>query len=286
MKVMANNVHVVIRTIGEDTLQNCKDIVEKEVGIDNYTVILEVPFSKAVKRTFEIGIEKRKKWTLAVDADILLKTDGVAEIVKLAESLPDHFFMIQGRVLDYLFCFERNGGPHLFKTALLEEAIPLIPEDPEVIRPEGATVKKMIERGYHRYKGVEVFGLHDFFQSPQDLERKASVYYSKFNLYTRYLLSEWFSRLKNDPNYFSPIKGFLKSSGISESDIDLESVQRTQESSILSSEDVDRIMSNYNLSEEGYRIEKKDHDRVYRTDVKPQKATFFRKLKRKISSWV
>ena len=62
------------------------DILTKQVPVENLFLIHEVPFSQAVRRTFEIGIEQNKKWTIAVDADILLNDNSVQRMVEKAES--------------------------------------------------------------------------------------------------------------------------------------------------------------------------------------------------------
>ena len=129
---MNEDVFVVVRANGERTTRVSLKLVSYQVPKDNILVINETPFSKAVKTTFQKGIEANQKWTLALDADVLLKTGAIKELINRAESLPQNFFMIQGRVLDKFFCFGRNGGPHLFRTDLLKIAINKIPNSEKV----------------------------------------------------------------------------------------------------------------------------------------------------------
>src|SRR6476619_2803834 len=102
-RTMIDDVKVIIRSSGERTEAACKQIPAKQVRIENISVIHESPFSKAVEATFRLGTEADKKWTLAVDADILLTATAVQDIVKRAEKKSGKTFIYQGCVLDKLF---------------------------------------------------------------------------------------------------------------------------------------------------------------------------------------
>ncbi len=275
---MSPDVHVVIRSNGENTLARSREIIQKEYPHLTPTVLKEEPFSKAVRKTFEIGIESNKKWTLAVDADILMAKGSIEGVVKRAESLSDDFFMIQGRVLDKFFGFSRNGGPHLFRTELCLQALELIPDSGITMRPEGATVGKMVERGFHRYKGTEVYGIHDFYQSNFDVFRKCYAYGKKFPEMAKYFLTEWAAKLSGDDQFEIACNGFLL--GIRKGDLNIEALQREFESEfselnstdvqvgLVSSLEVQKFISGYGKSSIARRVETQMHSYVMRTDRK------------------
>ncbi|HRK82283.1 MAG TPA: hypothetical protein PLZ12_12645 [Saprospiraceae bacterium] len=283
---MLKNVTVVIRSSGERTTELSYHLANKEVPPQAITIINETPFYNAVIKTFEIGKDVGRKWTLALDADILLRTNAISDLVNLAEGLPDHFFMIQGRVLDKLFCFSRNGGPHLFRTELIDIALPLVPTDSKVLRPEGETVRRMIELGYHRYKGADVYGIHDFEQYNHDIYKTAFIHAIKFKRYVPYFIDEWNSRTSFDIQYkiaLAALKFSANTSNttsltrsdiiesyekwaITESIIDVPYLQLNLEYNI------DNIMSFFKVSKSGNSIEQKEHATISRTDIPPPKA--------------
>jgi len=73
-----DHVHVIIRSAGERTMHLCKQlIIEQGVSADNLSVVNEAPFSAALKKSFELGMERGLKWTLCIDADVLLRPGAV-----------------------------------------------------------------------------------------------------------------------------------------------------------------------------------------------------------------
>lgn len=276
---MLSDVTVVIRALSERTRDTCKRLASSEVPDASIFTIQERPFSNAVKKTFEIGVREGKAWTLALDADILLRQNAIKDLVNQAESLPDHFFMIQGRVLDKLFCFSRNGGPHLFRTSLLKTALPLVPEQSEGLRPEGETVKRMIKLGFHRYKGVGVYGLHDFEQYYEDIFRTGFFYGIKFRKLTNFFLNEWANRLANDADYLIARLGFALGLSYSASDVPNLEFLRNLSTTFLthfnidekplpvSELDVNDVLKKFQKSAEGLSIEEREHDFIMRSDV-------------------
>ena len=205
---MIEDVCVIIRSIGEATTSLCYNLLINQVEKDSVIIVSEKPFVKAVEKTFQIGIERNKKWTLAIDADILLKEDAVRNLVEWANSCPEYYFEFQGRVLDKLFCANRPGGPHLYRTKNLSKALSFIPTKENDQRPESTTLNRMAESGYHYYQNTTVFGVHDFFQHPRDLFRKSHIHSQKHAHYRSYFLSQWHKRL-SDNDYKIALDGLL-----------------------------------------------------------------------------
>ena len=98
-----NDVTVVIRTIGERTTGLCKNLVAGQVPEQNIVTISERPFHQAVVKTFEMGQQMNHRWTIALDADVLLYPVTISRMLSRMSRLPDSFFFYQGLVLDKLF---------------------------------------------------------------------------------------------------------------------------------------------------------------------------------------
>ena len=122
-----NIVTVVIRSSNERTEAVCKYFAELQVPADSVFIIRERPFRKAVSENFKIGLSEGRKWTLALDADVLLRENAVTEMIDKAESLGDELFIYQGFVLDKLFRNTREGGPHLYQTKRIRPLDPIFP---------------------------------------------------------------------------------------------------------------------------------------------------------------
>lgn len=204
---MQDDVIVIIRSTHERTESWCYDIIAREVPEGQITIIHEIPFSKAVNRTFSIGFNSNKKWTLAVDADILLKKNAIREMIANAEKKPAHTFIYQGCVLDKLFNGVRPGGPHLYRSSLLQPAMDLIPAESENLRPESFTYNKMAESGFHFYQEGIIYGIHDYEQYLKDIYRKSFIHARKHDQHSGRFLKEWANN--PDEDYDVAIKAFF-----------------------------------------------------------------------------
>ncbi len=121
-------VYVVIRSAEERTEQLCKKLIlEQGVFPENLCIVREVPFSAALKKAYELGIERGLKWTLCIDADVLLRPGAVEKMIALAENQDKKVCEIEGFVLDKFAGGPRTGGIHLYRTSLLLKALEHIP---------------------------------------------------------------------------------------------------------------------------------------------------------------
>lgn len=203
---MRDDVKVVIRSVGERTESACWNILAEQVPEDNIVTIHEVPFGKAVRKTFSIGVQGNLMWTLAVDADVLLTSNAVDDMVRTAEQKPDHTFIYQGCVLDKLFNDIRPGGPHLYRTALLPRAVEFISDND--LRPESHSYAKMAEIGFHFYQEPEIYGVHDYEQHTSDIYRKSFLHAKKHSHLTEHFMKAWVR--SSDPDHAVAVSGFLK----------------------------------------------------------------------------
>ena len=196
-----NTVTVVIRAAGERTEQVCYDILVDQVDASNIHIIREKPFVNAVKRNFEIGIESKKKWTLSIDADVLVNSNCVTQMIAKASSLDKNLFVYQGQILDKLFNAYRSGGPHLYQTCHLPKALNLLNQQTNPLRPESATYQQMAEIGLWGYFDNKVYGIHDFGQYNKDIFRKAFFHGIKHTAYVSNFLPNWIKQMEKDIDY-------------------------------------------------------------------------------------
>lgn len=198
---VADEVTAVIRSAGERTEAACNHLLSSQVSEENISVIHERPFTKALERTFEIGMQRGRPWTLVVDADVLIRDGAISQILEMAEQAEDNVFEVQGRMLDKLFGGARPCGLHLYRTALLPEAIDCIPAQGVTMRPETLVLRRMASRGYPWVQEEIVVGLHDYEQYYRDIYRKAFAHAHKHGRYVPHLESLWRRLAEEDPDY-------------------------------------------------------------------------------------
>lgn len=199
---------VIIRSVGERTESLCKKLIlDQGVPKRNVLIIREAPFSAAMKKSFEIGINRGLRWTLCVDADVLLRENAISEMVRLGNKQSANILELQGLVLDKLTNSIRQGGPHLYRTSLLESALKFIPKEGTDIRPEASTLLAMEKLGFP-WKQVHVlFGLHDFEQYNRDIFRKCFVHAHKHLNWLEKLVPCWKEKANDDDDYYVALTG-------------------------------------------------------------------------------
>jgi|GEM_PF-2734839 len=198
---MNTDVTVVIRAVGERTLDACYHIVTQQVPPAQVETIREVPFSRAVQRTFEIGLTHNRPFTLAVDADMLLLPNAIDDIITHMKSHSKSIFVLRGPIIDKLMLFKRIGGPHLYQTDLLEKALSFAEDAKAQMRPETYVGTQMQSLGHESAFVEQSFALHDFEQHYTDIFRKSIVHAHKHRRTLTYLESAWEQLAVHDPVY-------------------------------------------------------------------------------------
>ena len=204
---MLDNVTVVIRSTGERTEQACYNSVLQQVRKENIFIVNKKPFSEAVRANFKIGIEQNKPWTLALDADLILAKGAISQMIVKLEELGDNYYIYQGWVYDKFFKGFRTGGPHLYRTSLLQKGITFIPKEGKSLRPESDTYRAMQEIGYHYYVDNRYYGLHDFEQYKRDIYRKFFLHSKKHRSYVKQFMESWKHDILLDADYSIALKG-------------------------------------------------------------------------------
>jgi len=143
------------------------------------TTVSEAPFETALRVCYEAAIRAAKKWTMTLDADVLLMPAAISELLGFAEQMPPHFFHLEGKVFDKITGIYRQAGHRIYRTELLPLALAQIPDPGAQIRPEFHTITQMVALGYPSRLVASPVGLHDFEQHYVDLYRKSVVHATK-----------------------------------------------------------------------------------------------------------
>lgn len=203
-----DKVTIIIRSVGERTESLCRDLILAQgLAPANITIVRESPFSAAMRESFKIGLERDLRWTLCVDADVLLRPGSIHQLVQMAEMQEDNVCEVQGFILDKFFGGPREAGNHLYRTALLNEVTRQIPMEGVDIRPEYYTLKTMKDKGYPWVTVPYVVGLHDFEQYYHDIFRKCFVHAHKHD-HRLYLFARYWRRMSStDKDYAVALTG-------------------------------------------------------------------------------
>lgn len=166
-----------------------------------------------MRRSFEIGLEEGRKWTLCVDADVLLRQNAILMLLLFAERQSSDVLEVQGMVFDKFFNMPRQAGNHLYRTSLLNKAMKFIPDEGVNIRPEGHMLNEMKTRGNPWVKMHYVVGLHDFEQYYSDVYRKNFVHARKHPDFAGHFLPYWKEKMQIDTDFEVAMSAFADSLG-------------------------------------------------------------------------
>ena len=200
-------VHWVVRGVGERTTTACRTLVAEAAGGAPVELIREVPFERAVRRTWESGRESGKEWTVCLDADVLVDPSALRSLLGEALATDAATFCVQGLVLDYLIPVLRPAGIHLYRNSYAAEALACIPEPGTSARPETATNLRLIDRHRVFRQSATVIGVHDFGQAYIDLYRKGLVHAQKHADVWPLLAANWHRRAPTEPDIQAALLG-------------------------------------------------------------------------------
>jgi len=198
---------VVLRCAGERTTQACADLLSRQIPVASLVFVNERPFEKALRRTFEIAMERGTKWTITVDADVLMCDGSLASLLKAAEAMPNNYIQLEGRIFDKVFGVYRQAGHRIYRTSLLSLALQHVPEVGKTIRPEYFTLQKMGQCGYPSRRIADIVGLHDFEQFYLDLYRKSFVHAKKHTWLVTSLIERCTRYCHQDTDFLIILKG-------------------------------------------------------------------------------
>ena len=207
---LGDRVGVVIRSSGERTETLCRELaLAQGIGEDQIAIVREAPFPRALRASYEMGIQLGRPWTLCLDADVLLLPGAIADMVTLADRQASSLFEFAGQVLDKFFGGSRGAGHRLYRTALLSEGVECIPLGHNPIRPEWHTIEVMRSRGHPWRHMTYLAGLHDFEQYNRDIFRQCFAYAHKHQKFTELFLSYWRAERSADQDYEVALREFI-----------------------------------------------------------------------------
>ncbi len=196
---------IVIRGVGERTEAVCKKLLTEELSANNIHLIHEAPFSTALKKSYEIGLNESRKWTMVIDADVLIRPGIVTDLYHRVESSRSSIFVVQSEMLDKFFAGVRVGGIKVYRTKLLKRAIKLVADE---VRPEATVIKNMHARGFYVHISDLVCGLHDFEQYYSDIFRKGFTHGIKHAKLIDIMMPYWLRVAKKDKDFEVLIAGY------------------------------------------------------------------------------
>jgi len=204
---IVRSVKPIVRSCGERTTRQAVALLSKIFDIDDIEVVREVPFEKALRATYEIGIASGREWAFVMDADVLPSPRRLRQALTSRADRVEDVFVFRGLVLDKFFGWPREVGNYIYRTSLLGTALDLIPRAGAKVRPEFSTIQAMHHRG-HRMETVEdmTYAVHDFEQFYKDLFRKGYVYASKHPA-MQILMTDWQKRGEKDADFFVMLAG-------------------------------------------------------------------------------
>lgn len=204
---LEKDVSIIIRHVNERTLNISKVMAENEVGVQNVFLVTGIPFEKTLFETYKLAVSLSSKWIMTLDADVILKKGSVKNLLNFAETLPEHFFQVEGLIYDKLLNNYREAGHRIYRKSLLNQALNLFSNLDNHIRPERQIIKLMSQKGFPSFKTNIVSGIHDFEQFYKDIYRKCFVHAQKHQYLIGGLISNWSKLQYNDLDYKVAIAG-------------------------------------------------------------------------------
>lgn len=201
------DVHVVVRSAGERTVDTCLELLRQQAGEATVDVICERPFERALKVTCNRGIAGGRKWTMTLDADVLLREGAVRRLVEAAAAMPESFAQVEGQIYDKVSGTHREAGQRIYRTALLPQVLEAVPEPGVELRPEYATLKRLDAAGHPSRRVALVVGVHDHEQYFTDLLKKAGLHALKHDYLLVPFVRRARSRMEADPDFKVILEG-------------------------------------------------------------------------------
>ncbi|EKE43968.1 group 1 glycosyl transferase [Oceaniovalibus guishaninsula JLT2003] len=199
----APDIAVILREAGERTVAAARDLAAAQVGADRVHVIREVPFAAALRRGLELGVEAGRRWTLCLDADVLLRPGAVGDLVAAAEAALENdpqLYGVSGTVADKLLGQWRIAGNSLYFTARIPRALEIGSFDAAKRRPESHVKRQMRKDGHRWHPSETVIGLHDDEQSYRDIYRTVFAHSRKHAYLMGYARRYWRRMANEDPD--------------------------------------------------------------------------------------
>lgn len=193
-----SDICLIVRECGERTADVCVRRLLELLGEPPYRISAR-PFSATLRHSLELGARLGRPWTLCIDADVLV-LPGLVEFIEQARDLPEDVFEAQALVIDKLLPMRRPAGNHLYRTSLIDLALPLIPTA-DSLRPESDMILAMQKLGHPAWQARTIIGVHDFEQSYEDLYKKAFLHGHKHDYLMPRIRPIWEALSRDDSDF-------------------------------------------------------------------------------------
>lgn len=180
------DITIIIRTVGERTETILLEMLQEWYGKENIYMLKNItPFSETLKQMILLAGEKKKKWTLVIDADVLFSKRKLDEFIKLANEIgekyilekTDTLFCILPDVYDKFLQCSRSAGVHMYYTSNLQKGLKYV--NNQTLRSETFLLRFMAAEGYDSFFVKTTIGIHDFFQDYTDIVAKGILHSRK-----------------------------------------------------------------------------------------------------------
>ncbi len=165
---------IVVRAAGERTEPLACRLACAQ-GAAEVAVVHEVPFRRAVRASFERGLEIGCPWTFCLDADCLLAPGAAARCLDEAVRVGPGVFRVSPRGAWRFHQAVLNLGFHGYPTDLLREGLRVLEDTGPDLKPESAVRRRMQEAGYRFALLDTVAGLHEYELGYADIYRRMRV---------------------------------------------------------------------------------------------------------------
>jgi hypothetical protein len=195
-----NDLCVVVRSIRERTEEACLRVVRSQLepGSPLY-VVRDKPFAEAHIESMHLAVEANTRWSLFLDADVLLRKGAIAQMLREAEAISIPFYMLNFRILDRGFNGPAFAGVHLYATKYLSTAIRFKEAMRLDQRPESRLCAEMARRAeIPTLSSTQLVGLHGYEQFYADLYRTVFARAVKFGRHFDYFLRVYRDRYRHN----------------------------------------------------------------------------------------
>ena len=166
------DITIIVRSSGESTEEICLKCIKNQYSGEIEIIRNVSPFHKALIDGYTLGVAKNKKYTLFIDADVIIAPNALNQLYKVFEGLNEDYFFVKSYTYDWLRAGRKPGGIHAFKTFGLEKMLEYKTQIINEHRPETALKNYVKEAGLKQFDFNQTLSYHDFFQYHHDIYRK------------------------------------------------------------------------------------------------------------------
>ncbi|WP_156957115.1 hypothetical protein [Synechococcus sp. KORDI-49] len=206
-----SDVLVVVRYTNEQSYDLCVDsLLQIGFSSDQIKTVSEVPFSLTLRKGFELLIENISyQWLFCVDADIIFHSTYARQFLVSRTRWNGKIAVALAFVADKILGQVRVAGNHLYRRSCVGDALSFIPEEGLDIRPESYVINRLKHKNHQLLVSPAIIGLHDYFQAPADLFRKAWIHsYKYLDSGTPHYINYWRESSKSDSDFKAIMHGF------------------------------------------------------------------------------